>query len=98
MNPTADELMKNTGNFVETGKGNVILQPEDGFPIVGGDWPSKFQDAVKVQCGMCDRDACLSPRGHRLHLERPLERPILCPKCFFVVLELSRKADLLGMN
>lgn len=90
--PTIQEIWRMKGMFVNTDNGTAIPQPEEGFPIVAGDWPCRFVDAVRVPCSVCERPCGISPNGFRIHQEKPEQRPIWCPLCFELLLVIDRTA------
>jgi hypothetical protein len=91
--PTMDELWEKKGNFVDTENGAVIPQPEDGFPIIAGNWPSRFVGARQARCSICSGFCAMSSNGIKLHNECPDLRPIWCPECAEFMLAITRAAE-----
>jgi hypothetical protein len=88
--PSIEEIWAKQGLFIDTDTGEAIEQPEGGFPIAAGAWPTKLIGSMQVRCSICNGFAGISQKGYALHKESPAMRPVLCPRCFAELVETAR--------
>lgn len=72
------------GRFVDQ-HGNTIedsTSPDEPFPILCGPWPHKKEGSIMELCEFCEIPVSVSPRGVAYHEINPEARPLLCRRCF----------------